>query len=203
MALARGFFKKIFLTGLIVAIPGAITILLVIWFFNLIDSIMSPLYDKAFGYHVPGIGFVSAIALIFIVGAVATNVIGRRIIGFLERLFLKMPIFKGIYTSVKHIVNAFSPEAGKSSFRRFVIVEYPRQGTYAFGFLTKECLIKKGKAELALSAVYIPTNNLYLGEVVLVGKEDIFHTDIPVEEGIKIILSGGIATPPEIKEAGS
>lgn len=200
MTLTRGFFKKIFLTGLIVAIPAAITIFLVIWFFNLIDNIMSPLYDKVFGYHILGIGFVSTIILIFIIGLFATNVIGKRIIGFFERLFLRMPIFKGIYTSIKHIVDAFSPEGGKGSFKEFVIVEYPRQGIYAFGFLTKECSIKKDKGESFMIAVYIPTNNLYLGEIVLVKKEEVFYTDIPVEDGIRIIISGGIATPPEIKE---
>lgn len=195
MASPRAFFKKTFLTGLFVLIPAVITVFVVVWFFGFIDGILAPLYDKLLRLHVPGLGFISAIILIFIVGIISKNVIGKRILGIFERLFLSIPVFKGIYTSVKQIVDAFSPSSGKGSFKEFVVVEYPRSGTYAFGFLTKECSIK----DVSLKTVYIPTNNLYLGEIVLFKKEDIFYTDIPVEEGIKIVLSGGIATPKYIK----
>jgi uncharacterized membrane protein len=83
-----------------------------------------------------------------------------------------------------------------------VIIEYPRPGMYAFGFLTKESTVIAGSAqETVLRAVYVPTNNLYLGEIVLVCDKDLFYTDIAIDEGIKIILSGGIAAPNRIGEA--
>lgn len=199
MAKLQSFFKKTFLTGLIVAIPGVITVFVIKWFFETIDGIMAPLYDKLLGYHVPGLGFISAIAFILIVGAVSTNVFGKWLLGLLDKLFLNVPVFKGIYNSVKQILDAFSPSSGKSSFKEFVIVEYPRQGVHSFGFLTKECSIKRETGESLVKAIYVPTNNLYLGEIVLFKDDDILYTDIPVEEGIKIILSGGIATPETIK----
>jgi len=196
--------KKNFLTGLIVLIPVIITIVVITWLFNLIDGIMAPIYDKILGRHIAGLGFISTIIVIYLVGMISSNVFGKRIIGIVERLLKKIPVFKGIYTSVKHVVDAFSPEGSKTSFKRFVIVEYPRKGSYAFGFLTKEFekTDSQGMAE-ALSAVYIPTNNLYLGDIVLFKKEDVFYTNIPIEEGVKIIISGGIATPKVIKEERS
>jgi uncharacterized membrane protein len=129
-------------------------------------------------------------------------VFGKRIIDFFERIFLKIPVFKGFYTAVKHLVDAFSPDNKSVYFKKFVIIEYPRTGLFAFGFLTKECTVKTTNAgqECCLRAVYVPTNNLYLGEIVLVGEADVFYTDIPIEEGIKIILSGGIAAPNTIRE---
>ena len=183
-----------------VSIPAIITTLVLIWFFEFVDGILAPIYDKVLGYHLPGLGFASTIILIFIIGIISTNVFGKRIIRVVELGIVRIPIFKGLYTSVKHLVDAFSEE--KSSFKKFVIVEYPRKDVYQFGFLTKECTIKKdgsGK-ESCLRAVYIPTNNLYLGEVVLFREGDVFYTDIPIEEGVKIILSGGIAAPPVILE---
>lgn len=202
MAHIRTILKRKFLAGLAVIIPVILTISVIVWFFMFVDGFLGPLYYKILGYHVYGLGFISAIVLVYIVGFVSTNVFGKRLIGYMEVLFLRLPVFKGIYTAIKQLVDAFSPE-DKSSFKKFVIVEYPRQGSFAFGFLTKECTVKSEKNghESCLRAVYIPTNNLYLGEIVLFREGDVFYTDIPIEEGIRIILSGGIATPSRILEA--
>jgi uncharacterized membrane protein len=186
----------------VVVVPGIITISAIVWLFRFVDGFLGPLYDSILGYHTAGLGFLSAVALIFIVGVISTNVFGKKMIGFAEQMFLKIPVFKGFYTAVKQLVDAFSPE-DKSSFKEFVVVEYPRPGAFAFGFLTKECTIKSERSglESCLRAVYIPTNNLYLGEIVLFREGDVFYTNISIEEGIKIILSGGIAAPAKIIEA--
>jgi len=198
----RATLKRKFLAGLFVLIPALITFLVIVWFFNFVDSFLEPFYFKILGYHFPGIGFISAILIIFFVGVISTNVFGKRIIESLERLLLKIPVLKGIYTSVKQLVEAFSPESRGSSFKKFVMVEYPREGVYSYGFLTKDCVIKAEKdgRESCLKAVYIPTNLIYFGDIVLFSAEHVFFTDIPIEDGIKIILSGGIATPPKISE---
>lgn len=199
----RATFKRKFIAGLFVTVPAVITFLVISWFFRFIDGILEPLYFKILGYHAPGLGFLSAIVLIFIVGIVSTNVFGKKIIQFFERIILNIPVFKGFYTAVKQLVDAFSPDNKSASFKKFVIVEYPRPGAFAFGFLTNECTIKAehNGRETSLRAVYVPTNNLYLGEVVLVSETDIFYTDLHIDEGIKIILSGGIAAPLRICEA--
>jgi len=199
----RATFKRRFLAGLFVTVPAVITFLVLGWFFRFVDGILEPVYFKILGYHTPGLGFVSAIILIFIVGIVSTNVFGKKIIQFLERIMMNIPVFKGFYTAIKQLVDAFSPDNKSASFKKFVIVQYPRDGVFAFGFLTNECTIKVEKCgrETCLRAVYVPTNNLYLGDIVLVGEGDVFYTDLPIDEGIKIILSGGIAAPLRICEA--
>jgi uncharacterized membrane protein len=196
-------FKRKFLTGLFVSIPAILTILAMRWFFDFVDGLLEPFYYSILGYHTPGLGFLSAIIIIFIVGIVSTNVFGKKLISLFERIFLNLPVFKGFYTAVKHLVDAFSPDNKSVSFKKFVVIEYPRPGVFAFGFLTKECTVKVGSdgEESCLRAVYVPTNNLYLGEIVLLREGDVFYTDIPIEEGIKIILSGGIAAPNRIGEA--
>lgn len=196
----RTTFRRKFFAGLFVTVPALVSIVVLIWVFKSIDGILGPAYDRLFGRHVEGMGFVSAIVLIFIAGTVSTNVIGNKVIRAVERYLMNIPVFKSVYSPIKSIMDAFSKS---SSFKKFVIVQYPRSGVYAFGFLTREATAKcssDGRVE-HLQAIYIPTNNLYLGEVVLFKPEDVFCTDIHVEDGVKIILSGGIATPDMLKEA--
>ena len=189
-------FKRKFIAGLFVSIPVIITIIVLKLVFDFVDGLLSPAVDGLLGRHIPGFGFAVTIALIFLLGIISTNVFGRKVINWIEKGILHIPLFKSIYSPTKHLVDAFSTD-NRSAFKKFVIVEYPRQGLYAFGFLTNECVLKTydGSCDKALSAVYIPTNNLYLGEIILTKKEDIIITSIPIEDGIKIILSAGIATP--------
>ncbi len=189
--------KRKFLAGLFVTIPAVISISVLLMLFNFIDGILSPFFKMALGVNIPGLGFISAIIVVYFIGVLSTNVLGKMILGFIERLFLAIPVFKGIYSAIKQLVNAFSPE-NRSSFKKFVIAEYPRRGVYAFGFLTKECMISSCDEHAFMKTVYIPTNNLYLGEIVLLDEKSIIYTDIPIEDGIKIVLSGGIAAPSEI-----
>ncbi|MGB9891738.1 DUF502 domain-containing protein, partial [Thermodesulfovibrio yellowstonii] len=188
-----------FIAGLIVTIPVAISIFILIQLFKIIDGLLGPIYDYIFGRHIAGLGFLTALILVFVVGVISTNVFGKKLLDQIEKLlFLKIPIFKSLYSSLKQLIDAFSPE-NKTSFQKFVIVEYPRKDSFVFGFQTKECILKENDMEKKLIAVYIPTNNLYLGEVVLFEPESVIHTNIPVQEGIKIILSGGIAAPQIIR----
>lgn len=195
--------KRKFITGLFVSIPAVITILVMGKFIGFVDSLLEPVYFSFLGYHTQGLGFVSAIVLVFMIGILSTNVFGKKIIVFFEHVFQKIPVFKGFYTAVKHLVDAFSPDNKTVSFKKFVIIEYPRPGLFAFGFLTKECTVRESNSgeQHCLRAVYVPTNNLYLGEIVLAKENDVFYTDISIEEGIKIILSGGIAAPNKIGES--
>jgi uncharacterized membrane protein len=193
-------FKRKFFAGLIVTIPVVITIFVIVGLFKFVDGILGPFYDIFLSRHIAGLGFISAVIFIFLVGIVSTNVAGKKLLGYLEYVLLHIPVFKSFYTAIKQLVDAFSPES-KSSFKRFVIVEYPRPGSYAFGFLTKECVIRSSEMEMPLKAVYIPTNNLYLGEIVLFAETNVIYTDISIEEGIRIILSGGISAPSMIVES--
>ncbi len=201
-------FKQKFIAGLVVLIPVVATVSILIWFFKAVDRLLGQFYDYILGTHVSGLGFITAIILVFLAGIISTNVFGKKILFMLEKGLLHIPVFKGIYNPLKQAVDAFSPD--KSSFKTFVIVEYPRPGVYSFAFLTKDCCIRQtGESEICLKAVYIPTNHLYLGEIALFKAEEIIYPKLSVDEGIKIILSGGIATPdylteaPALKETGS
>lgn len=194
-------FKKKFLAGLIIIIPVFITIFVIVTFFKFIDGILSPILKLFIKEEIiPGVGFLLAFIIIFLVGLLSTNIFGRKTVNLIEKIFLNIPVFKNIYTAIKQLLNAFSPE-NAGSFKKFVIVEYPRKEVYAFGFLTKECIVSAREHSVLLKTVYVPTNNLYLGEVILINDKDIIYTDISIEDGIKIMLSGGIASPPEIIES--
>jgi len=199
MSSFKATFKQKFIAGLIVSIPAMVTVFLIIWLFGFIDGFLSPIYDRLFGRHISGMGFVTTITLIFLLGLIATNVIGKKVISAVEKPLLTLPILRSFYAPLKSIVDAFYTS---SSFKQFVIVEFPRLGVYAFGFLTKENTVRycaDGSCQ-NLMAVYIPTNHLYFGEIALFDPKDVFYTDMSVEDGIKIVLSGGIATPAMLKE---
>ncbi len=193
-------FKRKFLAGLFVSIPAALTIFVIASLFTFIDGILGRFFDYYLGKHFAGLGFISAVLIIFIVGIFATNVLGKKVLWYFEKLLLRIPVFKSIYLSVKQLVDAFAPD-NKGAFKRFVIIEYPRLGSYSFGFLTNECSVQSESGTRSLKSIYIPTNNLYLGEIVLLDDSSITYTDIPIDEGIKIILSGGITTPELIVES--
>jgi uncharacterized membrane protein len=193
----KAWLKVRLITGFFVTVPAVVTAWILWVFWSGIDDIFGPMYQKVFGRAVPGVGFLTAAAIILLMGIVARNVVGQRVLTWAEALMLKLPLFGRLYPSVKTLVDAFSPER-RSSFKAVVLVQHPREGEYAFGFVTSDVLVEAptGKAEMV--TVFIPTNNLYLGEIVIVLRTDVVATGLTVEEGIRIILSAGTATPPRL-----
>jgi len=189
--------RRSFVAGFFVTVPLFISVAALIWIFNVVDGATTPLYDRLIGRRIPGLGTLSTAAVIVLVGAVARNVIGRRILARGEAWLLKVPVFRTIYSPVKQLIAAFSPD-NESSFKRVVLVEDPRRG-YAIGFQTREFVIDRGSGPEPLLAVYVPTNNLYLGDVVIVARDRALFPDITVEDGIRIVLTGGMALPPKVR----
>ena len=189
--------RRSFVAGFFVTVPLFISVAALIWIFNVVDGATTPLYDRLIGRRIPGLGTLSTAAVIVLVGAIARNVIGRRILARGEGWLLKVPVFRTIYSPVKQLIAAFSPD-NESSFKRVVLVEDPRRG-YAIGFQTREFLIDRGSGPEPLLAVYVPTNNLYLGDVVIVARDRALFPDITVEDGIRIVLTGGMALPPKVR----
>jgi uncharacterized membrane protein len=130
-------------------------------------------------------------------GTIARNVVGRRVLSRIEMLFEHVPIFRSIYPSVKQLLESFSPQK-RNSFKSVVLAEHPRKGEYVFGFITSEVLIEGLEGKQAMVTVFVPTNNLYLGDVIVVSRDEVLPTGLTVEEGIRIILSAGTATPPRL-----
>ena len=189
--------RRSFVAGFFVTVPLFISVAALIWIFNVVDGATTPLYDRLIGRRIPGLGTLSTAIVIVVVGAIARNVIGRRVLARGEAWLLKIPVFKTIYSPVKQLLAAFAPD-NESSFKRVVMVEDPRRG-YALGFQTREFTVDRGNGPEPLIAVYLPTNNLYLGDVVIVERSRALFPDITVEDGIRIFLTGGMALPPEVR----
>jgi uncharacterized membrane protein len=189
--------RRSFVTGFFVTVPLFISVAAIIWIFNVVDGLTTPLYDRLLGRRIPGLGTASTAIVIVLVGAVARNVFGRRILSRGEEWLLKVPVFRTIYAPVKQLIAAFSPD-NESGFKRVVMIEDPRRG-YALGFQTREFAVDRGRGPEALLAVYVPTNNLYLGDIVIVERDRASFPDISVEDGIKIFLTGGMALPPQVR----
>ncbi len=193
----KNWLKIRFVAGFFVTVPAIATAWLLWIFWSSIDDFFAPLYAHIFGRPILGLGFLTAVAIILVMGIIARNVVGRRVLGWGERFLLNLPIYRLLYPSVKMLIDSFSPER-RSAFKAVVLVQHPREGAYAFGFVTSEVLVETPAGKREMVTVFIPTNNLYLGEVVVVPRQDVIHTGIGVEEGIRIIFSAGTATPPRL-----
>jgi uncharacterized membrane protein len=192
--------RRTFITGFFVTVPLFVTVAALVWIFGVVDGITTPLYDSLLGRRIPGLGILSTALAIVLVGAIARNVIGRRVLAQTEAWLLRVPVFRTIYSPVKQLIAAFSPD-NESGFKRVVMIEDPRRG-WALGFLTREFTIDRGRGPESLLAVFVPTNNLYLGDVVVCEPERAVFPDITVEEGIRIFLTGGMAMPPRVRSGG-
>jgi uncharacterized membrane protein len=190
----RNWFKVRFITGFFVTVPAIASAWLLYVFWDFIDTFFSPGYERVFGRRIPGLGFLTAVLFILVMGTIATNVLGRRVLSRVERLFVRVPIFRSIYPSIKQLIESFSPEK-RQSFKAVVLAEHPREGEFVFGFVTSEVLVETPGRKREMVTVFVPTNNLYLGDVIMVPRQDVISTGLTVEEGIRIILSAGTATP--------
>ena len=190
--------RRSFIAGFFVTVPLFISVAAFIWIFTIVDGLTTPFYDRLLGRRIPGLGIATTAVAIMLVGAFATNVIGRRVLQRAEGWLLRVPVFRTIYAPVKQLVVAFSPD-NESGFKRVVMIEDPKRGGYVLGFLTREFTVDRGRGPEALLAVYVPTNHLYLGDIVICERERATFPDITVEDGIRIFLTGGMALPPRLK----
>jgi uncharacterized membrane protein len=197
----RSWIKVRFITGFFVTVPIVVTAYVLWLFYSWVDGLLGPVYEELLHRHVPALGFLTAAVLLFLIGLLATNVVGRRIVQLGERLLLRVPLVRRVYPTVKELVEAFSP-GRQTGFREFVLIEHPREGCWRYGFVTGGVAVA-GLPHPSLVSVYVPTNHLYLGDIVLVASSAVAPTGLSIEEGIRIILSMGAATPPRLPVHGS
>jgi uncharacterized membrane protein len=192
--------RRRFLAGVFVTVPLVISVAAIVWIVRLIDGWVSPFYATVFGYELPGRGgriLLTAVVVLLIamvmtlIGVLTTNVIGKRLLQRAEGYLLRVPVFRTIYSPVKQLMVAFSPD-NEYGFKRVVLVEEPTRG-FLLGFLTKEFTVDRGQGPEPMIAVYVPTNHLYLGDVVICHRDRASYPDITVEQGIRIFLTGGMA----------
>ena len=198
---AMQWLRRRFIAGFFVIVPLMVSVAALVWIFQLVDGFAGPVYARWLRRDVPGLGILTTAALILLVGVITTNVFGKRVLQRAEGYLLRVPVFRTIYAPVRQLMAAFSPD-NEYGFKRVVLVDDPTKG-FVMGFLTREFVLDRGRGLEKLLAVYVPTNHLYLGDVVIVPEQRAAFPDLTVEEGIRVFLTGGMALPPRIGAASS
>ena len=183
--------RRSLIAGFVVIVPLVISVAAFVWLFQLIDGVMGPVYVRWIGREIPGFGLATLLLLVVAVGAFATNVLGERLLRRGEAYLMKLPVFRGIYSPVKQLVEAFSPD-NQLGFKRVVLVDDPKRGL-VLGFLTNEFTIEGQGKERAHVAVYVPTNHVYFGDVHIYPRSVVSFPSLTVQEGLQVFLTGGMA----------
>src|SRR5207245_11238780 len=134
-------YQSRFIAGFFVTVPARLTAWLLWIFWSRIDDVFPPMYEKILGRPIPGLGFLTAVGIILVMGTIARNVVGRRVLAWGDTLLLRVPIYRRLYPSVKMLIDSFSPER-RSGFGAVRLVESPRLGEYAFAFVTSHVVVE-------------------------------------------------------------
>src|SRR5438309_10473327 len=153
----RNWLKVRFIAGFFVTVPAFLPAWLLWIFWNRIDAVFAPMYEKILGRPLPGLGFLTAVAIILLMGTIARNVVGRRVLALGDKLLLRVPIYRRLYPSVKMLIDSFSPER-RSAFGAVALVEHPRLGEYACAVGTSHVAVETPHGKREMRTVVIPTN---------------------------------------------
>ena len=192
--------KRVFFTGLVVVVPAGLTLYILFFIIDIMDKLLLVIPEKFqpdvfLGFHIPGLGAISTVLLILLVGLITTSYIGDRVVTFGERLVGRIPLVRSLYQAIKSIADSlFTDRTG--SFKRVVLVEYPRLGIYSIGFVTgvpnNEIQEKLGPClGIYFPHALTPTTGTYM----IVPKDEIIDINISVEEAFTLIISTGVVNP--------
>lgn len=193
--------RRYLVAGLLVWIPLAVTLLIIKFLVDLMDQTLLLLPEglqpqNLLGFRIPGLGLVLTVVVVFVTGIVVANLLGQQMVRFGERLLARIPVVRSIYASVKQVTETLFSSSGRS-FRKVVLVEFPRAGAWSLAFQTgdgaEEICRKTGKA---IANVFVPTTpNPTSGFFIMVPREHIIELDMSVDEGLKMLLSVGVVRP--------
>lgn len=190
--------RRTFVTGLFALIPIGITIWVITAIFNGVDRLLQPAIEAIVGQPMPGVGFIATLLLVYLIGLIAGNVVGRRVLRAWETFISRIPVVKGLYGGVKQVAEAFGPQS-QDQFRDVVLIEFPSPGQYAIGFATVRARAP-GVGEARY--VFVPTTpNPTSGYLLIVPKEKMRALDVSVEDGLKLVISGGVVGPEILETA--
>jgi uncharacterized membrane protein len=188
--------RNYFVTGLFIILPLTVTLVFLWWAFYNLDWILGNLFQKYLKIEIPGLGLVTLLILITLIGVVAQNYIGKQLIRFSEIIVNKIPILRAIYNTTKQFTEGLT-HADKSAFRHVVLIEYPRPGVYSPGFLTgnspPEACLKTGQKLLSVFVPMVP--NPMGGFLIFVPESQIIFLEMSVEDGIKLFITAGVIKP--------
>lgn len=192
--------KRYFITGLLIVLPIFLTLYFLFIIFRLIDGLFGGIinsYLKAvLGFSIPGLGFILGILIVMLTGVVTSHFLSKRALPAIEKWFMKFPGIRQLYPSIKEIVS-FIFSKDKAAFKKVVLVEYPSKGIWSVGFMTNEGF-REAQEKTGKELVHVligSTPSPWSGFFVLIPKNEVKFLDISVEEGMKLIVSGGILKP--------
>jgi len=193
--------RRHLITGLIVLVPIVITVMLIGWLIKTSDRALALLPaayrpDALLGIHIPGLGVLVTVLVIILVGMLATNFFGKRILAWFDRLLARVPVVRSIYGAVKQLMEAVLG-TGSQAFRQVVLVSFPQRGQWTLGFVTGPAnLPAGGDYPTNLVAVFVPTTpNPTSGWLLFVPEDRLTVLPMTVEEGLKMVVSGGMLAP--------
>ncbi|MGH7204901.1 MAG: DUF502 domain-containing protein [Nitrospiraceae bacterium] len=198
MKTLRASLKRYFLTGLLVVTPIWGTVLILKTLFVTVDGILGDMLAKVVtpGYYVPGLGILTLVLLIFTTGLLAANFIGGQIVRLWEEFLHRVPVVRGIYSTLKSMMDILS-FTEREKYNRVVLIQFPKNGHYCFAFVTGvTCGEIQDISAGPLVNVYVPTSpNPTSGYFLLVPEKEVVPLDMSVEEAMKLIVSGGLYSP--------
>lgn len=191
--------RNLFLGGLVVVVPIVITVNALLWLFRFVDGLAGPVAEALIGRAVPGIGFVTTLAVILLAGFVFSFGPLERLLLGAEQLLDAVPLVGSVYGTTKKVLSGIGGPGSENAFKRFVLARLPGRTTP--GFLTGSFTFKrKDGEEHEVCTVYVPTNHLYVGDVVVLPASDVIETDLSVEDGVSLMLSAGASVPRLVSE---
>ena len=187
-------FRRYFVAGLAALFPMAVTAFLVWQIFKFADGFLGHLLD----FQIPGLGLVVTILVILLVGVLSVHFFGRVVFRTLEAGFSRLPIVRKVYSPVKQFANfLFNEQSPRSTFRRVVLIPYPRQGVYSLAFVTNETKTSAmGKPQTLLTCLIPNPPSPFTGPIMFVPQEDAVPINLSVEEAVKFVVSGGVVATP-------
>ncbi len=191
--------RNLFLGGLVVVVPIVITVNALVWLFRFVDGLAGPLAEALLGRSVPGIGFVTTLGVVLLAGFLLSFGPLERVLLGAEQLLDAVPVVGVVYGTTKKVLAGIGGPGSENAFKRFVLARLPGRTTP--GFLTGRFNLKtKDGSEREVCMVYVPTNHLYVGDVVVVPTSDVIETDLSVEDGVSLMLSAGASVPRVVSE---
>jgi len=186
------FFKRITFAGLFAIVPLALTFYIIKIIIVFLDQLTAPIMARI-NLEIPGFGLILTLLIIFALGVFVTNVLGRRLFSWGERLISSIPLVKNIYNTLKQITNAFSGATQTENYQRVIYIQYPRKELWTISFVTSESVDGSGEEYYH---VFVPTTpNPTSGVFIIVPKKDAIEADLTIEEGLKAVISGGLLAP--------
>ncbi|HHW14520.1 MAG TPA: DUF502 domain-containing protein [Firmicutes bacterium] len=193
-----------FFTGLVILAPLVLSIYFLGLGFRWLDTLLGGFAARTLGRRIPGLGLLASLLLAVFTGLVASNLVGRRLIGWLETALLRVPIFRSVYSTMKQVVDAFAGQK-RTAFQHVVLVEYPRLGIWSIGFVTgpAPAEVREVTGRDLVNVLIATTPNPTSGFFIMVPREELVWLRMPVEDGLKLVISGGLIALEEKEEKGN